>query len=230
MFRHDAHEHPKVPNSGNGSIRGASECSIRCLVVVTVKPITLAFYFRQINLRFNDHKSGVHLLRLSSWTKHVSIINVCSTAIILNPVKKSHRLFAEGTRAMLSSVLACRNISSLQYSITEKCSADESKKQTYSVRLHANIILRDEAQTSEQRRHHSNSVGRACDLSSTSRPPWFLSQKSNALHYPLPETEIHTLHPNVCRHHPCLWSHVQLVRLMPSTDAEFSQIIVSTSL
>lgn len=103
-------------------------------------------------------------------------------------------------------------------------------KQTYSVKLHANIILHSEAQTSEQRRQHSNSVGRACDLSSTSRQPWFLSQKLNALHYPLPETEIHTLHPNVCRYHPCLWSQVQLVRLMPSTDAEFSQIIVSTSL
>lgn len=52
---------------------------------------------------------------------------MCSSAIILNPVKKSHRLFAEGTRAMPSSVFAYRNTSSLQYSITEKCSADESE-------------------------------------------------------------------------------------------------------
>lgn len=90
---------PKLPTQEMGAC--ASECSIRCL-----QPITLAFYFRQINLHINKHKSGDHLYRLSSWTNHVSIINVCSSGIILNPVQKSHRLFAEGTRAMLSSVLA----------------------------------------------------------------------------------------------------------------------------
>lgn len=40
----------------------------------------------------------------------------------------------------------------------------------------------------------------------------------------------HVLHPEVSWYHPCLWPNVRLGLLIWSTDAEFSQIIVSTSL
>lgn len=80
--------------------------------------VTLTFYFWRLNLHFKDHKGGVGL---SSWTKRVSIRNFCLlqslfSGIIQKPMGY-HWLFVKGTRAMLTSELAYKNISSLLHTI-----------------------------------------------------------------------------------------------------------------
>ena len=82
--------------------------------VVCLLP-TLAFL--RFNLPLKNHKSGIHLWRLYIYLNTVSQTCVCHRAFFCQyskiQLKISHRLFVEGTRAMLSSWLAYKNMSSL---------------------------------------------------------------------------------------------------------------------
>ncbi len=73
--------------------------------------LTRAFCLCWFHLRWENHKSGVHLGGLSCRTKCPSITNLCSShswfsAIIQIPIQKSYKLLADGTSLMLTSWLA----------------------------------------------------------------------------------------------------------------------------
>ena len=77
------------------------------LNVVNVFSLTLAFYLCWFHSPLQISLSGVHLGRLSCWTKRVLIINGClrrrlSASIIKIQLIISRRVFVEGTRAMLT--------------------------------------------------------------------------------------------------------------------------------
>lgn len=75
---------------------GGLWCLSHAIAVWFIYSLTLAFYFKRLNLRFKNHKIGVHSWRLTRWTKNLSIINLIIFGIY-SKSKNPHRLFVEGT-------------------------------------------------------------------------------------------------------------------------------------
>ncbi len=82
--------------------------------------LTIAFRIWRFHLCFEKHQHGVHLWGLSCSTIYVSHLNLCSSqslfsAVIKNPIQKSHKLLAERTSVMLTSGLAYKKTLSLHH-------------------------------------------------------------------------------------------------------------------